>query len=179
MADPKKHDDIDAKQRELDKAAAEKQSTKTQPAAPKNPETAPNDTPEGDVGKAAEPGELNTPNPPKAGMAADGGRAAPSEHGVNGNPNTIPEAGKPFPPDQSPAPSASELDELDRKHGYEPPITALTDNDDEKFSMRKFAELARQLPETTPNGQVFGGFGGVKITYGDIRNIARIGIRSE
>ena len=84
----------------------------------------------------------------------------------------------PEPPDVTPIPTDAELNELDARHGYRPAIEAVTDNEDEVVSMRKFVQMARELPDSTPDGAVFGGFGTVRITYGDIRNIARVSQRS-
>lgn len=137
------------------------------------------------AGKVAEPGTANTPNPPPTAAGLNdtppaGGVETPSG-GVRTSSqtsNTDENKPQPEPPDETPIPTDEELNALDAKHGYKPAIEAVTDNDDEVASMRKFVQMARELPESTPDGAVFGGFGTVRITYGDIRNIARVSQRS-
>jgi len=49
---------------------------------------------------------------------------------------------------------------------------------DDSVDVRPIVSLVRALPETTPDGAVFGGYGGHVITYGTLRAVAAILVRS-
>src|SRR5690606_30308082 len=49
---------------------------------------------------------------------------------------------------------------------------------DDAINVRPIVSLVRALPDTTPDGAVFGGYGGSVITYGTMRAVAAILVRS-